>query len=79
MISKEERKKKLEHYSAGYLFKSCIDLSEGVYIYPDSYTSDDSKLLAAVAEFVAWWMCNIHSELNGFSGMDTIKWTVILE
>ena len=29
-----------------------------------------------MAEFTAWWILNIHRELNGFSGMDCVKWTV---
>jgi hypothetical protein len=79
-ISKEERKKPLEHHVNGYLFKSCIDLSNGVTVVRMEYADHSNEALSkAVAEFTAWWTVNIHRYLNGFSGMDCIRWTIIEE
>lgn len=75
ILSDEERKKKIDHYSNGYLFESCIDLSIGVTVTKKDW-QDDSKenLAAAVAEFITFWRINYRDRLNGFAGVDSIKW-----
>ena len=74
-ISKEDRKKRLEHEVVGYTFTSCLDLSTGVKVTRAWYADKSpAGLSRAVAVFTGWWMCNIHRELNGFSGLDTIRW-----
>ena len=73
----EQRKQSLDHRCNHLDFKSCIDLSVGVKItcfYSDkvsltNYTKD-------IASFMTWWTLNVLPMLNGFSGVDTIKFEI---
>lgn len=78
-ISEEERKKPLKHMCAYFVFESCVDLSSGVKATPIVLNKSDEKVgldivARDVASFSAWWTMNILPTLNGFSGVDTIKW-----
>ena len=79
-LTETERKQPIRHMCQWYEFSSCADLSEGVKIKPivdnpDFRGEKAINLIARdVAQFTAWWMISFHGKLNGFSGIDTIKW-----
>jgi hypothetical protein len=77
-LTAEDRKKPLSHSCRNFHFQSCIDLSSGVKIIP--YGSRDTIPLNAfsqdLASFIAWWTMNVLKDLNGFSGIDCINYTM---
>lgn len=82
-LTEAERKEKIIHNCEYYQFESCVDLSEGVKIKQLYYRDDDliktnpEKLAADVAQFTIWWTYSFHKKLNGFSGIDTIRFNVV--
>jgi len=81
-ITTEERKKKLTHMCNYFNFESCIDLSQGVKVTPilrgkDMVEIPFNVIAQDIACFTAWWTMNILPTLNGFSGLDTIKWEFV--
>lgn len=77
----EERKQKISHQCDWFNFESVADLSTGVTIYHPFGANTNTatyqeKLAQDVALFTAWWILNFHGRLNGFSGLDTISWTI---
>jgi hypothetical protein len=82
-LTEAERKEKIIHNCEYYQFESCVDLSQGVKIKQIYYRDEDltkthpEKLAVDVAQFTIWWTYSFHKKLNGFSGIDTIKFEVI--
>lgn len=80
-LSDKERKEPIKRICRYYEFTSCADLSQGVKIRPltenPEYKTATYLIAQDVASFTAWWINAVHKNLNGFSGMDTIKWEVI--
>lgn len=80
-LTDKERKKPIVHLCDWYEFTSCVDLSQGVKIRPiidkPEYRANLSLIARDVASFTTWWIINFHGDLNGFSGVDTIKWEMI--
>lgn len=73
IYSKEERKKPIEHYVDGLTFKSCVDLSCGITIEKqDWFNPTKEEIISQTMTFTAWWMINIYTHLNEFSGIDTV-------
>jgi len=75
--TKEEKLQPIEHVCEWFRFKSTVDLRNGVEITPIVHYSEGievDRLMADVATFTAWWMLWIYPEINGFSGIDTVKW-----
>lgn len=78
----EERKAKIAYHGDYFTFKSCADLSMGVTITMDDYYSNKDfmlyvpKLISDTARFTTHWMVNFKPKLNGFSGMDTVKFNL---
>ena len=75
-LTEKERKEKISHRGNYYSFESCVDLSTGVAISANSANMTDFKPVALVSDtmqFTAWWMLTYHKRLNGFAGLDTIK------
>lgn len=73
-LTDEERKAPLTRVINGYVFNTCVDLSSGIKIYPQSTDSDEKLRIQAKILFTAWWCTTIHKQLNGFPGFDTVKW-----
>ena len=80
-LSDLERSEVLVREYDYFRFKCVADLSSGIEIklldnkydlanftkrYPE-------KLAAETARFTMWWTINFHRKLNGFSGIDTVK------
>jgi hypothetical protein len=82
----EERKRAWTYHATFYTFITKYDLSGGVIVKQDIsdprntidavIKSKPEFLVRDVAEFIANFMLWHHPHLNGFSGMDTIKWTI---
>jgi len=77
-LTKEERKNPIEHGCSHATFKAVADLSSGVTIKPygDGKNYTAQQMACDVAQFTMWWGRELHKRLNGFSGIDTIKWTI---
>lgn len=78
-LTEEERKKPFSHVCDYFIFESCVDLSIGIKatpIVPDKSNEMVNPDIIArdVATLTTWWIMNILPTLNGFSGIDTIKW-----
>lgn len=56
-------------------FAPRCDFQSGIFMQtPKSYTA--TELAAAVAEMIGYHATAIWPELNGFSGYDSISWTI---
>lgn len=78
-LTKEQRLEAYEHMGTYFTFKTCADLSNGVYITQRHSLSKErySNVLASeTASFIVSWTIQIHRFLNGFSGMDTVDFIV---
>jgi hypothetical protein len=77
-MTNEERKQPLVWVEEFHKFVTKADLSEGVDVYPRFLIENKEKekevLAQDIACFIAQFMLFTHPRLNGFSGMDTIKW-----
>lgn len=78
-LTKEQRKEKLVHSCDGFTFTSCVDLSIPIKVtaYTDSSTERAGRypglFAVAVANFTGWWIFAFHGKLNGFPGLDTLR------
>jgi len=79
-LTEEERKESFVHHCGYHIFSSCVDLSQGVKVTPIryfyNYPISKEQLAKDTAIFIAYWMNLFYPKLNGFSGLDTIKWTI---
>lgn len=75
MLSDEDRKAPLERGLNYFTFKTCLDLSSGIDVFPygnskqvsiDHYSQD-------VASFIAFWNQFVAKDLNGFPGFANVK------
>lgn len=69
------------HLSNGFEFFSArCDFKGTVYVVkPDFGSVSDHDLMKATASMVGYHACNIHKELNGFSGYDCITFEFVDE
>jgi len=78
-LTKEDRKKPLEHGCDHFTFKTCLDLSEPIKVIPysmrDVHTIQDYS--QDVARFMVWWTKNVFEDLNGFSGMHIANFELV--
>lgn len=74
-LTDEERKAPLTRVINGCVFDTCMDLSCGIKVYPESESVRWDLKMQAKILFTAWWCTTIHRQLNGFPGFDTVKWT----
>lgn len=76
-MTDEERAAPLVHYAEGLTF-SCdrLDLKTPVTVshYNGPNFINHQRLATSMACFMAWWILNVHPRLNGFSGVDCIRW-----
>lgn len=79
MLSKEDRKEKLEHGCRHFTFETCLDLSDPIRVIPygsvtvlsiQDYSND-------VASFIVWWTRMVMKDLNGFSGFGNVKFELV--
>lgn len=79
-LTQEERKQPISHMCNYFTFKSCADLSQGVKITAitgnPKYKENPNLIAQDVACFTCWWVLTFRENLNGFAGLDTIKWEV---
>ncbi len=77
-LTATERKEPISHICGLHVFRSCVDLSEGVRVekLPHVHKTTHATLIADTAQFTMWWTINFFKKLNGFSGIDTIKFIV---
>ena len=69
--------KPFRHTAGRFRFTAArCDFQSGVMIHtPKDYTA--IELVAAVAEMTGYHATSIWPELNGFSGYDSISWTIL--
>ena len=83
-FTEEERKEHLIHNCEFFQFESCVDLSKGVTIRAIHYELDyilknkPEALASDSVRFGIWWNNNFHKKLNGFSGIDCVKFTLVV-
>lgn len=82
MLTDEDRKQPLEHGCNHFSFKTNLDLTEPIEVFPyggveggtvktvDQYSQD-------VASFICWWTNFVMKDLNGFSGFSHVKFKLI--
>ncbi len=75
-LTDEQRKRPLSHISGGYIFTSCVDLSDGIKVERHSHATllNSESLAKACAQFMGWWGVNVWHGLNGFPGFDNLNW-----
>ena len=76
MLTKEDRKEPLEHMCNRVIFKSCLDLSDGVIVEPiGSLTKQVSVECYSqdLATFMCFWEREVMKDLNGFQGFSHVK------
>jgi hypothetical protein len=59
-----------------FYFYHSVDLSDGVRIRPLISDYTENELCQATAEFICIWTINEYPKLNGFPGIDTVKFEV---
>lgn len=79
-LTDEERKEDCTYTTNDNCFKFSFkrDLSGGVKVRA-IYLEEElprNKVAQAVAEFMLYWMLNTYEKLNGFAGIDCVKWDV---
>lgn len=68
------------HYANGFeFFSDRCDFSGSVYVVVDDKTKqpDPVQLMSATASVMGYHAINIHRELNGFQGYDTIHYEFV--
>lgn len=79
MLTKEDRKHRLEHGCDHFTFETCLDLSEPVKVIPygnaSSYSLEDYS--RDIASFICWWTHFVQKDLNGFSGFSHVKFVPV--
>ena len=77
-LTDEERKKPLKWQEDYYTFVTKVDLSGGIDVYPNFPKIGKERAKEVLAQdiscFIAQFVLFTHPRLNGFSGMDTLKW-----
>lgn len=77
----EQKLEDLIWHGDKFVFETCKDLSKGI-VYRPNYTNfkfspeDMSFLARDTAWFILYFKDQIYPFLNGFSGFDTISWTL---
>ena len=71
-LTQEERKQQCQDYYNGFTFDCIRDLSQPVVITGD--IANTKRLCSAITNFIGMWMYSTHKNLNGFAGLDTIKY-----
>lgn len=79
-LTNDERKEMCTHHGNYYTFHYIRDLSEDVQLY-QKYTGRDvttqkERLAADVMQFTAMWMLDTFPRLNGFPGIDTVRFII---
>jgi hypothetical protein len=76
-----ERLKPLRYQASSYEFTSPhLDLSKPLLVTPRSerYLGFQPAIIAAaVADFTAWWVGEIHPRLNGTNGLAGVEWVFV--
>jgi hypothetical protein len=78
-LTQEDRKEMCTHHGNYYTFHYVRDLSEDVHIYhkqPMTFVVAKERLAADVMQFTAMWMLDTFTRLNGFPGIDTVRFIV---
>lgn len=79
-MTDDERAQPMQHICNHFTFVSRLDLKGGVTLIPHAEAKANEvpveHIMSDVASFTSWWMRNVHSRLNGFSGLDTIDWKI---
>lgn len=73
-LTDEERKAPLTKVFNGCVFDTCMDLSCGIKVYPQTETVKWDLTVQAKILFTAWWCTTIYKQLNVFPGFDTVQW-----
>lgn len=80
--TEKEREKVFVFEGDHFTFKTRYDLSHGIEVIPNSRLNkeEQSSLLAIdISLFILYWNENHRERLNGFSGLDTVKWNIKFE
>lgn len=78
--TEEERKEEWIFECDHFTFKTCKDLSRGVTVTPRNVNTAIlgqelmNMLAQEISRFTFYWLLYHKDKLNGFSGLDTIKW-----
>ncbi len=69
------------HIGSGFeFFSERCDFKGDVYVVRPAYeTISELDLMKATACMIGYHACNIHRELNGFAGYDSITFTFVTE
>lgn len=79
-LTDEQRKEPLERYINGFTFKTKVDFSGGVEVESNTYVKATvNRYSQALASFICFWTREYMPLLNGFSGLDTIKFNTTFE
>lgn len=77
-LTQKERKQKYYEIVNYFSFESCVDLSKPVKVY--GYKPGlEEQLAQEVGCFIGRWLLNIHPQLNGFPGLDTVAYEIVEE
>lgn len=77
--TEKEREKAFVFDGEHFTFKTCNDLSHGIEVTPNAPINKEEQynLLAIdISLFTLYWNENHRERLNGFSGLDTVKWKI---
>lgn len=71
--TEEERKNKINIIRNGFYFQTCYDLSEGITVYSNNKFNQE-QYSQALSIFFGFWFREHFPKLNGFPGLDTVKY-----
>lgn len=75
-LTNEQRKEKYVEIVNHFTFESCIDLSVPVKVHHFK-PGMEAQLAQEVGCFIGRWLRIVHPQLNGFPGLDTVKYELI--
>ena len=82
-LTKEDRKKSLEHGGNYFNFKTNLELSEPIVVTPYGYDGENSRKMSIdkysedLMAFSVFWNNFVSKDLNGFSGFSHIKFKFV--
>jgi len=75
-LTEVERKQRSMDIFNGFTFEYTVDLSDEIYIHPPINHTEE-ELCSAITQFVGMFMVTTYGKLNGFNGLDNVKFKII--
>ena len=75
-LTNEQRKQKYVYVVNRFTFETNCDLSDTVKVHHFRQGLEE-HLAQELGCFIGSWMLNIYPQLNGFPGLDTVKYELI--